>query len=180
MNLVITGSIQSGKSTWCSGYSSMLTRQGFSMGGIICPAVMENSSKIGCDALDLQSAERAIFARLKTTAGFKGEPAGRYVISHEGLAFAKKAIQEALDDNCDMVFIDEVGPLELTGKGLIEIAKDAYWSASDTTTVVRRQLLVPFLEYFRLANPVVNFAIKDIEVDTSYPVPDQAAEGRIS
>ncbi len=150
------------------------------MGGIVCPAVIDHGSKIGCDALDLQSTERIVFARLRTLADFPGEPVGRYVISHEGLAFTETAIQRALDNNCAMVFIDEIGSLELAGKGLNKIAKAAYLSAPNTITVVRRQLLIPFLDYFRLDGPAVNFAIKNIEIDTSYPVPVLTTERRIS
>jgi len=180
LNLIITANIQSGKSTWCSGYSNRLAREGFRVGGIICPAVIDNGFKIGCDVLNLQSTEKVVFARLKTLAGFPGEPVGRYVISHEGFAFAEKAIQEALEKKCTFVFLDEIGSLELAGKGLNEVAKAAYLLAPNTTTVVRRQLLIPFLDYFCLAGPAVNFAIKDIDVNTSYSMPVQAAERRSS
>ncbi|MFC1958714.1 hypothetical protein ACFLV6_02220, partial [Chloroflexota bacterium] len=41
----------------------------------------------------------------------------------------------------------------LAGKGIVESATMACQKASNTTTVVRKQLLTEFLEYFRLTDP---------------------------
>ncbi len=163
MNLVVTGKIQSGKSTWCSAYSSRLARKGFSVGGVVCPTVIDNDSKIGCNAYDLQTSESTIFARLLSLANFPGESVGRYMISHEGLSFAENAIQKALGNRCDAIFIDEIGSLELAEKGLFDIATTAYQSAACTITVVRKNLLPSFLHSFRQAGVTVQYKIKDLD-----------------
>ncbi len=123
--------------------------------------------------VDVQTGRSVIFGRFASEANFDGEPVGNYLISYEGLEFANSAIQKALENKCDMVFIDEVGHLELAGKGIIESARTAYQKAPNTTTVVRKPLLTEFFEYFHLAGPPIGFSIKDLELDTSYPLPER-------
>lgn len=95
---------------------------------------------------------------------------GNHLISYQGLEFANRAIQKALENKCDMVFIDEVGHLELAGKGIVESARTACKKAPDTTSVVRKPLLTAFLEYSHLAGPQIRFSTKDLELDTGYPL----------
>ncbi len=111
-----------------------------------------------------------MFGRFASEANFDGEPVGDYLISYGGLEFANMAIQKALENKCDMVLIDEVGHLELGGKGIIESATIACQEAPNTTIVVRKQLLTEFFEYFHLTDPSIRFNIKDLELDTGYPL----------
>ncbi len=126
--------------------------------------------------VDVQTGRSVIFGRFASEANFDGEPVGNYLISYEGLEFANRAIQKALENKCDMVFIDEVGHLELAGNGIIESARTAYQEAPNTTTVVRKPLLTEFFECFHLAGSSIGFSIKDLELDTSYPL----SEAKIS
>ncbi len=114
-----------------------------------------------------------MFGRFASETNSPGEPVGDYLISYSGLEFAKRAIQKALENRCDMVFIDEVGHLELSGKGIVEFARTAYQKAPNTTIVVRRTLLTAFFEYFSLTVPKKRFSIQDLELDTSYPLPER-------
>ncbi len=169
MNLIVTGEIQSGKTTWCTKYSHWLLEQKFTVGGVLCPEVRNNDVKIGYDMVDVQTGRSVMFGRFASEANFDGEPVGNYLISYEGLEFANRAIQKALENKCDMVLIDEVGHLELDGKGIIESATMACQKAPSTLIVVRKPLLTEFLEYFHRTDPKIRFSIKDIELDTSYP-----------
>ena len=171
MNLVVTGEICSGKTTWCSRYSQWLTAQKFTVGGILCPEAKTNDARIGYDVVDVHTGRAIVFGRISSEADFAGEPVGNYVISYEGLEFAKLAIQEAVENKCDMIFIDEVGHLELAGGGIIEATHSAYQKAPNTMTVVRKSLLTTLLEYFHLTEPAIGFTIKDIGLDPSYPLP---------
>lgn len=123
--------------------------------------------------MDVQTNRSIMFGRFALEADFPGKLVGDYLISHEGLEFAKRAIQNALENRCDMLFIDEVGHLELAGKGIIESARTACQKAFNTTIVVRKSLLTAFFEYFHLKDPQIRFSIKDLELDTSYPPPER-------
>ena len=144
--------------------------QKLTVGGVLCPEVRKHDIRIGYDILDVQTNRSVMFGRLALKADFSGEPVSDYIISYTGLEFAKLSIQKALESRCDVVFIDEVGHLELAGKGIIESVKTVYQEASNSTTVVRRPLLTAFLEYFNRASPTIRFIIKDLELDTSYPL----------
>ena len=150
-------------------------RQKFTVGGVLCPEARNNDAKIGYDIVDVQTGRSVIFGRFASKANFDGEPVGDYLISYEGLEFANRAIQKALENRCDMVLIDEVGHLELGGKGIIESATIACQEAPNTTIVVRKQLLTEFFEYFHLKDPLVRFNIKDIESDVDYPFLEKTA-----
>ena len=67
-----------------------------------------------------------------------------------------------------MIFMDEVGHLELAGKGIIKPLRTAYQKAPNTTIVVRQSLLTPFLESSHVTDPAIGFIIKDIGLDPSY------------
>ncbi len=173
MNLIVTGEVQSGKTTWCANYSQWLIGQKFTVGGVLCPEAKNNDKKIGYDIVDAQTGRSVMFGRFASEADFPGEPIGKYLISYEGLEFAKGTIQEALENRCDTVFLDEVGHLELGGKGIIESVRTACQKASNTTIVVRKQLLTAFFEYFHLMDPQIRFDVKDLKLDPSYPLPER-------
>ncbi len=139
------------------------------MGGILCPEVRNDDSRIGYNIVDIQTNRAVLFGRFASEAKFPGVSVGDYLISYEGLEFAKRAIQKALNNSCDMVFIDEVGHLELTGKGIIESARAACQKAPNTMIVVRKALLTAFLKFFHLTKPQIRFIVKDLELDNSYP-----------
>ena len=139
----------------------------------MCPEARNNDIRIGHDIVDIQTNGTVVFGRIASEANFPGELVGDYIISYEGLKFAKRVIQKALENRCDMVFIDEVGHLELAGKGIIESVRTACQKASNTTIVVRKSLLTSFLEYLHPTVPQMRLSIKDFELDTSYPRPER-------
>ncbi len=103
--------------------------------------------------MDIQTGRSVLLGRFTSEADFLGAIVGNYRISYDGFGLAKRAIQKALENKCDMVFIDEVGHLELSGKGIIESATMTCQKASNTTISVRKQLLTAFFEYYHLTEP---------------------------
>ncbi len=180
MNIIVTGEVQSGKTTWCMNYSHWLSGKGLTVSGILCTNVLNNSTKVGFDVLDLQSNKSAVFGRLSSIANFMGEPVGRYKISFKGLEYAESVIQSALKNKSDMIFLDEFGHLELAGKGIFNVAQKAYQSKLNTTTVVRKKLLLSFLDLFNRTDPTIKFIIKDIESDSAFlPPPKPGHTGSV-
>lgn len=94
--------------------------------------------------MDLLTGEETSFARLSLHRAFKGgEKVGDHTISKDGILFACGAIERAVDNKCDLVVIDEVGILELRGKGLMPAVELALASAVNVLLVVRSSLCVP-------------------------------------
>ena len=65
---------------------------------------------------------------------------GDYTISRDGIIFACAAIKRAVESRCDLIVIDEVGPLELRGKGLMPAVELALRSGDNVLIVVRSSL----------------------------------------
>jgi nucleoside-triphosphatase THEP1 len=111
------------------------------VGGILCPAIEQQGQLIGSNALDLLTGQEVPFARLSPHTCFEeGEKVGHYTISKNGISFARGAIERAVENRCDLVVIDEVGPLELGGKGLMPAVELALASAVNVLVVVRSSL----------------------------------------
>ena len=141
MTLLVVGAPRSGKTSWCREYVGWRRKSGSSVGGVLCPAIEEQGRRVGSNALDLLTGREVPFARLSRLRRFKGgEVAGDYTISRSGILFACGAIRRAIESTCDLVVIDEVGPLELRDKGLMPAVKLALASPVDVLMVVRSSL----------------------------------------
>lgn len=141
MRLLVVGGSGSGKTSWCSEYIDWRRKCGSSVGGILSPAIGKQGQRVGSNAIDLLTGQEIPFARLSRYRPFEGgEKVGDYTISREGILFACGAIKRAVESRCSLVVIDEVGPLELRGKGLMPAVELALASAVDMLIVVRSSL----------------------------------------
>ena len=141
MRLLVVGEPGSGKTSWCREYIDRRRKSGSTVGGILCPAIEKQGQRVGSNALNLLTGQEVPFARLSRYRSFKqGEKVGDYTISRDGILFACNAIERAVESRCDLVVIDEVGPLELQGKGLMPAVELALASAINVLIVVRSSL----------------------------------------
>lgn len=169
MHLIVTGEVGTGKTTWCRRYSSWLKTQGVSIGGILCPPLFTAELKRGYEVQGLQSGGRSTMGCIIKLADFKGEKTGKYRISTGGLRFASEAIAQAIDGKEAVVFIDELGRLEIKGKGLFAAALSAYNNALNTVTVIRKSLLDDFLKMFASVIPDAKFTVLDVNTNGATP-----------
>jgi nucleoside-triphosphatase THEP1 len=141
VTLLVIGEPRSGKTGWCRDYVDRRRKCGPSVGGILSPAVEKQGQRVGSGAIDLLTGQQVPFARLSRCRPLKkGEVAGDYTISRDGISFACGAIKQAIESRCDPVVIDEVGPPELRGRGLMAAAELALASAVNVRVVVRSSL----------------------------------------
>ena len=99
--------------------------------------------------IDLLTGKEVAFARLSLYRSFKGgEKVGSYTISRDGIIFACDAIKRAVESRCDLVVVDEVGPLELAGKGLMPAVELALTSPGNVLIVVRSSLREALQKHF--------------------------------
>ena len=149
MRLLVVGESGSGKTCWCREYIDRRRKSGSSVGGILSPAIEKQGQRVGSNALDLLSGQEIPFARLSRHRSFKGgEKVGDYTISRDGILFACHAIERAVESRCDLVVIDEVGPLEFHGKGLMPAVELALASAINVLIVVRSSLREALQQHF--------------------------------
>ncbi|MFB3896232.1 MAG: nucleoside-triphosphatase [bacterium] len=135
MPLIITGPINSGKSTFVHQFARELLPHHITIGGIFNLPVFELGTKIGYDAhsavflsLLTQQSLRIIkgtpFARLKSLVPHPAKPDlefGQWIIFYDGIHFCVQQIEQAIQSQKQVIFIDEIGPLELAGQGFRSI-----------------------------------------------------------
>lgn len=141
MRLLVVGEPRSGKTSWCRQYIDWRRKCSSRVGGILSLPIDQQRQRVGFNVIDLLTGQETPFARLsRHTYSKRGETVGDYTISRDGIVFACGAIERAVESRCDLVVIDEVGPLELRGKGLMPAVESALSSAVNVLIVVRSSL----------------------------------------
>jgi len=110
-----------GKTTVCQAVADLTRRRGYRPGGVITPALYSShGAKLGFEAVDVGSGERWPLARTDQETG--GPRVGPYSLDPAGLARALKVLERAISAGCDLLMVDEIGPLELEqGEGFAPI-----------------------------------------------------------
>jgi nucleoside-triphosphatase THEP1 len=139
--LLVVGEPGCGKTSWCREYINQRRESGSTAGRILSPAIENQGQRVGSNALDLLTGQEIPFAGLSGYSSFRGgEKVGDYTVSKDGILFACDAIEQAVERRCDPVVIDEVGPLELHGKGVMPAVELALASAVNVLIVIRSSL----------------------------------------
>ena len=143
LRILLVGERKSGKTTCCMTAARMLREKGLRPGGVVCPKLLDRAGEvIGIEALNLldDPPSREVLARTDRGTG-RAQHRGLSLLAREGLRFGR----EALDAGArlgDIVFADELGPLEMRGEGfsnLIDLARTP--STPPMVIVVRRDLV---------------------------------------
>lgn len=147
MIVIITGKIDSGKTTkLVSVYNESNSGDGF-----IIKKVYKQENHIGQDILRLSTWTRKPFSLMKSLVPQHWDEAlcyGPYSFSAQGFSFANSIITDALQMNSEPLYIDEIGPLELQGKGFSDILTLALASRKSLYITVRETCLHAVTEKF--------------------------------
>ncbi len=109
---IITGWRGSGKTRLCTHLAERQISRGWDVAGIICPPVLIGGRKVGISARNLRSGEIRPLARL--VASSPVEPCfrlGRWSFDPSTMEWGNDILTQAAP--CDMLVVDELGPLEL-------------------------------------------------------------------
>ncbi|GAB4480441.1 MAG: hypothetical protein Kow0088_22030 [Anaerolineales bacterium] len=118
---LIVGDSGSGKTTFCQGLIAACRERRLNVRGVICPARFEASKKVGIDVLDLTTGERHKLGWQKAFAAesrFSPAPImiGEWLLDPQVIQWGNLVLQQSVP--CDVLVIDELGPLEfIEGKG---------------------------------------------------------------
>jgi len=144
--IIITGKINSGKTTLMKKFVDKEKRKGRSPTGIIVLGIFKKGLKTGFNVKDISKDESRLLASTE-----KNDPhgflVGRFNFFKEGFEFAKKALLNFKPKG--VVFIDEVGPLELCGKGYADCLRGLLSSdISKLYISIRRNCLKEFMRAY--------------------------------
>ena len=137
---LLTGEIQSGKTNLCLDVIDIAREEGFRLGGVVSPGVFLKGKKTGIDVLDIRSRERR---RLADNLGEGGLEltTQRWAFRLDAVSWGNQILKNAVP--CDLLVIDELGPLEFNrGEGWVNgfktVASGDYTAA---LLVIRPSLL---------------------------------------
>ena len=137
---LLTGEIQTGKTSLCLEVVAAAREAGVRLGGLVSPGIFQDGEKIAIDVLDIRSGERT---RLAEGPGGRATDLNtrRWAFQSQAVAWGNQVLENALP--CELLVIDELGPLEfLRGEGWVNgfqvVASGDYTAA---LLVIRPSLL---------------------------------------
>lgn len=153
---IITGETNSGKTSFCSNFLRMVQKfaqQKWRIRGILSPSIMPQDEKQGILALDLESGESRRLAVLNTGAS-GGIQTPRWQFDVDTLQWCNRVLAHSFP--CDLLIVDELGPLEFHQKsGFVEgIRAVDSGKFSLALVVVRSSLLKVALNRWPDASPI--------------------------
>lgn len=114
--ILLTGQSGAGKTRFCLALVDAARNMGLEVAGLVSPAVFSAAGKIGIDLLDIKTGrQRSLARRRQSTGGWLA--VGDWELDPRVLAWGNRLLASA--EPCDMLILDEMGPLEFTaGSGL--------------------------------------------------------------
>lgn len=151
---IITGPIDSGKSTYLKTLIESAIQDGRTVGGIRAESLLRSDHKYGYDVEDLKTGDCRPLLREKKEWGGSIEKddqlVGRFILFKSGLHFAEQALRSAVDEPADLICIDELGPLEAQGGGYAQVLSELIEKYNgELLIVVREELEAYFTEKLR-------------------------------
>lgn len=108
--ILVTGEPGVGKTTAILKVAEALKAEGYRIGGMISREVREGGIRVGFEIIDVKSSNRGWLAHVRQQFGPK---LGKYRVNLNNLnRVGVSAILEAVKE-CDIIVIDEIGPMEL-------------------------------------------------------------------
>lgn len=112
---IVSGPVGGGKTTFTRNITEFLKDQDIKSEGILSERIMAGSRTTGYDVVDLTTGEREMF--LREDGNPAGETIGKFYIYPAGLQAGRSILEALVSEKTGIVIIDEVGMLELQGKG---------------------------------------------------------------
>lgn len=142
MIIILAGSVHSGKTTLLKKVVCELKRQKYKVDGFLSEAVWTREETVGYDLFDLKK-ERSI-PLIRRTGEEEWQKIGSYFFIPQSLAEAEKIILRGKE--ADILVVDEVGPLELSGRGFWPALKQVVFQPlTSYILVIRKNIIKDFL-----------------------------------
>jgi nucleoside-triphosphatase len=131
--LLLTGSPGVGKTTVLLKVVESLKAKGYGVGGMISREARSQGTRVGFEVSDLSSSRRGLLAHVNQPVG---PQVGKYRVNLDDLnGIGAEAIAKAVE-NCDVIAIDEIGPMELFSEKFREAVQTAVSRGKVVVTIV--------------------------------------------
>ena len=142
MIFILTGSVHSGKTTLLKKVVRELKEKKYRIDGFLSEAVWMREEIFGYDLFDLKK-ERSI-PLIRRTGEKEWQKIGSYFFIPQSLAEAEKIILRGKE--ADILVVDEVGPLELSGRGFWPaLMQVVFQPLNSYILVIRKNIIKDFL-----------------------------------
>jgi nucleoside-triphosphatase THEP1 len=135
---ILTGPVHSGKTTFLKNAILVLKENNFAADGYLSEAAWKGQEFTGYDLIDLKNDLRHPFIRKQGQEDW--QKIGPFYFIPGTLDLAKKIIRRC--QKADLCVVDEVGPLELEGKGVWPALEEAFKIPGQNLLVVVRETLL--------------------------------------
>lgn len=112
--LIITGEVNSGKTTTVERVIALLTKNGISVGGFYSKGIFDGDKKVGFNIVDIKSGELTQFASITANEKYLLKQ-GRYFFNPVVFDECNVKIKNSFES--EVIIIDEIGPIELKEMG---------------------------------------------------------------
>jgi nucleoside-triphosphatase THEP1 len=120
--VVITGEIESGKTSFCLKVAELAKESGYGLTGVVSPGVFHKKKKIAIDLMNITTGERRRLAELRGESD-SGLDTKRWSFESETVLWGNEILRTATAS--DLLIIDELGPLEFTRSQGLMMAFDS-------------------------------------------------------
>lgn len=144
--LLLTGSPGVGKTTVLVRVVEELKSKGYSVGGMISREARSSGNRVGFEILSLMNNQRGWLAQVDQT---QGPQVGKYRVNLFDLDRVGVAAIAGAVDTCQVIAIDEIGPMELFSDSFKEVVIRAIQSKKLVIATVHgreRQFLISTLK----------------------------------
>ena len=140
--LILTGAPGVGKTTVLTKIVDALKTKGVRVGGIVTREVRKSNVRVGFEILDLTDNKHGWLAHVN---GQSGPQVGKYHVNLNDLDnIGAAAIMQALE-KCDVIVIDEIGPMELFSQKFKQVVTQALESKKVMLMVVHGKAKDPLV-----------------------------------
>ncbi len=151
---LLTGKVDSGKTTFVKNLIEKLKEKEVKVGGIYSQKIFENNERTGYDLVEIETQKTEHFLR-KNPDGNPGD-IGVFKLFPKAVPFGMEILNTKKTKGKQLIIIDEIGPFELSGKGWAKSLEDLLrFRENHVLIVVRESLVEQVIEKWNLENPLI-------------------------